>query len=94
MKQVAQVTILGQQYAFKSDTDPAAIERVADFVNERIGEVLSSGRTADSLSAAVLAFMNVAGQYLQLRDGNEAVLMQERLEKLLERLEEELPAQK
>ena len=92
MKQVAEVTILGQQYTFKSDTDPKAIEQVADFVNERIDEVISSGYTADTLGAAVLALMNVAGEYLQLRDGNEAVQVQQRLEKLLARLEDIVPS--
>lgn len=92
MKQVAQVTILGQQYTFKSDTDPKAIEKVADFVNSRIDEVISSGYTADTLNAAVLALMNVAGEYLQLREGSEAVKTQQRLEALLERLEEALPS--
>ena len=92
MKQVAQVKILGHQYTFKSDTDPKQIEQVAEFVNRRIDEVLSSGYTADTLSAAVLALMNVAGEYLQLRDGNEAVEMQQRIEKLLDRLDEAMPS--
>ena len=92
MKQVAQVEILGQQYTFKSDTDPQEIEKVAEFVNSRIDEVLSSGYTADTLGAAVLALMNVAGEYLQLRDGNEAVEMQQQLEKLLARLEGAVPS--
>lgn len=92
MKQVAEVTILGQQYTFKSNTDPKAIEQVADFVNDRIDEVLSSGYTADTLGAAVLALMNVAGEYLQLRDGNEAVQVQQRLEALLARLEDIVPS--
>ncbi len=92
MKQVAEVTILGQQYTFKSNTDPKAIEQVADFVNDRIDEVISSGYTADTLGAAVLALMNVAGEYLQLRDGNEAVQVQQRLEALLARLEDIVPS--
>ena len=92
MKQVAQVTILGQQYTFRTDADPKAIEQVADFVNSRIDEVISSGYSADTLGAAVLALMNVAGEYLQLRDGNEAVLMQDRLEKLLLKLDEAVPS--
>ncbi len=92
LKQVAQVTILGQQYTFKSNTDPKAIEETASFVNHRIDEVLSSGYAADTLSAAILALMNVAGEYLQLRDGNEAVVVRQRLEKLLDRLDEALPS--
>jgi cell division protein ZapA len=92
LKQVAQVTILGQQYTFKSDTDPREIEKVADFVNNRIDEVISSGYSADTLGAAVLALMNVAGEYLQLRDGNEAVEMKQRIEELLSRLEDAVPS--
>jgi len=92
LKQVAQVKILGHQYTFKSDTDPKKIEQVAEFVNNRIEEVLSSGYSADTLGAAVLALMNVAGEYLQLRDGNEAVEMQLRIEKLLARLEDAMPS--
>lgn len=92
MKQVAQVEILGQRYSFRSDTDPKEIEQVAAFVNSRIDEVFSSGRTADSLSAAILALMNVAGEYLQLKDGNEAVEAEQRLEELLQKLESELPS--
>ena len=92
MKQVAQVKILGHQYTFKSNTDPKKIEQVAEFVNNRIEEVLSSGYSADTLGAAVLALMNVAGEYLQLRDGNEAVEMQLRIEKLLARLEDAMPS--
>jgi len=92
LKQVAQVKILGHQYTFKSNTDPKKIEQVAEFVNNRIEEVLSSGYSADTLGAAVLALMNVAGEYLQLRDGNEAVEMQLRIEKLLARLEDAMPS--
>lgn len=67
MKQSVQVTILGQQYSIRSSKTPEQIRQVAAFVDERIAEVLTSGATANSVDAAVLAFLNVAGSYLDLQ---------------------------
>ena len=93
MKNVARVTILGQEYAFKTDADPEEIERIADFVNARIDEVVASGRGADTVGVVVLALMNVAGEYFQLINGggNNAGDVQSRLERLLSRVENALP---
>ena len=93
LKNVARVTILGQEYAFKTDADPEEIVRVADFVNGRIEEVVSSGRGADTVGVAVLALMNIAAEYLQLLNGESgnAGDIQGRLEQLLSRVEDALP---
>ncbi len=94
MKNVARVTILGQEYAFKTDADPEEIERIADFVNARIDEVVASGRGADTVGVVVLAMMNVAGEYFQVMNGagDNAGDVQGRLERLLSRVEEALPS--
>ena len=68
MKNVVQVTILGHKYAIKSDVPPEQTEAVAAFVNEKIKEVTTATGTIDSLQAMVLAFLNLAGDYLQLRE--------------------------
>lgn len=93
MKNVTRVTILGQEYAFKTDADPEEIERIADFVNSRIDEVVASGHGADTVGVVVLSLMNVAGEYFQLLngDGNNVGDVQSRLERLLSRVEEALP---
>ena len=93
LKNVARVTILGQEYAFKTDAASGEIERIADFVNARIDEVIASGRGADTVGVAVLALMNVAGEYFQVLngDGEKAGDVQGRLESLLTRVEEALP---
>lgn len=94
MKNVARVTILGQEYAFKTDADPEEIERIADFVNSRIDEVVASGRGADTVGVVVLALMNVAGEYFQLLNGDDNNVgdVQSRLERLLSRVEDVLPS--
>nr|WP_320113715.1 cell division protein ZapA [uncultured Desulfuromonas sp.] len=63
MKQSVRVTILGQDYSIRSSRSVEEVQKVAAYVDARIAEVLAVGATADTLGAAVLALMNVAGLY-------------------------------
>ncbi len=92
MKQVVQVTILGQQYSVKSEAAAEEVLRVAEFVNEKISEVVAANKTVDTLNTAVLALLNVSGAYIRLREGVAGQESQEeRLRRLLERLEKCCP---
>jgi len=100
LKQAVQVTVLGQQYTIRSAMAPEQVCRVADFVNEKIAEVVAASRSVDTLNTAVLALLNVGEAYLRLRDANrvsdEALTAQ--LQDLVARLEaacpESLPQEK
>lgn len=100
MKQAVQVTVLGQQYTIRSAMAPDQVCRVADFVNEKIAEVVAASRAVDTLNTAVLALLNVGEAYLRLRDAkqvsDEALTAQ--LQDLVARLEaacpESLPQEK
>lgn len=90
MKQSVEVTILGQPYVVRSAEPAEEVRRVASFVNDRLNEVMASGRSADTLAGAILALMNVSGLLLQqqevaARTGDEDV--NRRLRILLERLD-------
>ena len=93
MKHSVQVTILGQQYTVRSEASAEEVREVAAFVNDKISEVLTARKTADTLDAAVLALLNVAGAYLRLQ--NERPVCdegtEERLRHLLGRLEQACP---
>ena len=67
MKHTVRVTILGQDYSIRSSRSIDEVQKVAAFVDARIAEVLAVGATADSMNAAVLALMNVAGSYFELQ---------------------------
>ncbi|MCD6527784.1 MAG: cell division protein ZapA [Desulfuromonas sp.] len=67
MKQTVRVTILGQDYSIRSSRSIDEVQKVAAFVDARIAEVLAVGATADSMNAAVLALMNVAGSCFELQ---------------------------
>jgi cell division protein ZapA len=94
VKNAVHVTILGQQYTVKSEVDPAEVARVAAFVNEQLAEATSASRAGDTLNAAVLALMNVAGAYLQLRDqeGRRRQETEAYLSRLLDRLDRQCPS--
>ena len=88
MKQSVQVTILGQQYTVRSDSEPEEVRRVAEFVNQRINEAHLAARTANSLTAVVLALLNVAAELVQAQSQMPAGADGEgRLQRLLARVE-------
>jgi len=66
LKQAVQVTILGQHFTLRSEASPEEVERVVDFVKEKIGEVAAASRNNDSLNIAILALLNLAGTYLRI----------------------------
>lgn len=86
MKNVVHVNILGHQYAIRSVVESEAVEEAAAFVNGKISEVSSVGRAVDTHHAIVLAFLNVAGEFLREQEAHRRCT--EKLRKLLERLEE------
>jgi cell division protein ZapA len=87
LKRTVPVTILGQQYVVRSEASPEDVQRVAAFVNERIDEVAASARVADSLQTVVLALLNIAGAYLEIRGEESGGEIKGRLEALIDRLE-------
>lgn len=91
MKSLTRIAVLGQEYALRSDASAEEAEKVAAFVNERIEQVMSSRRGADTLGTVVLTLLNVAGEYLRLRESGGTAAMEERLQHLLDRVEAALP---
>lgn len=93
MKHAVQVTILGQQYTIRTAMAPEEVCRVADFVNDKIGEIVTASRAVDTLNTAVLALLNVSEAYLRLRDASrdEEARLETRLQELVMRLEKACP---
>ena len=96
MKQSVEVTILGQPYVVRSTESVEEVRRIASFVNDRLNEVMASGRSADTLASAILALMNVSGRLLRQQEtdalcGDEDV--NRRLRILLQRLDDQSAGQ-
>lgn len=67
MKQTVEIEILNQKYSIKSEADSAWVKEVADFVNKKIEDVITSKATLNKEKAAVLAALNIAGELLQFK---------------------------
>jgi len=65
---VHEVEIFGQTYSLRADADAEHVKRVAVLLDERMREVASAGRTVSSVQIAVLAALDIASEFIQLRD--------------------------
>lgn len=68
MKAVLEVNILEQKLLLKSNDDEEHIKKVAEYLNSKIEEVKQSSKTVSTLNIALLAAMNIAGDYFETRE--------------------------
>jgi len=61
------VEIFGQTYAVRGGEDPGYVERLAEYVDERMKEVSRTSGAVDSVRIAVLAALNLADECQRLR---------------------------
>ena len=64
---LTQVDIYGQQYTLRGTGDPQYIKSLAKYVDSKMKEVSEGTPTVDSLKVAVLAAVNIADEFFQLK---------------------------
>ena len=65
------VTIMDQEYTVNTTASPEYIEKLSNFLNDKMSEIKESGIEKDSqLRIAVLAAMNIADEFFQIKDKN------------------------
>lgn len=67
MKKTTEISIMGQKFMIRSESNDDYVQEVAVFVDEKINEVMSSTKSVASLNVAILAAMNIADEYLKFR---------------------------
>ena len=83
------VLIFGREYEFDAGgLTPLEVQSLAAFVDERMREISNDLSLVDTQKIAVLAAVNIAHDYLQLRDkgqgkGEDVSLQLESLEQIL-----------
>ena len=69
------LTIYGQDYPVRGKVDVEQLKRIASLVNDRMQEVGANMSSSVAVhKIAVLAAMNIAGEYLEYRDEHEGLL--------------------
>ena len=74
--QLIQVEIYGQSYNLRGGGDPAYIQELAAYVDGKMSEIAAGSSTVDSLKVAILAALNIADEYHQIRRDSEKQRME------------------
>lgn len=64
-KHTLRVTILNEEYAIRSDTPPENARAVADYLDQAIRKVMSTGAVVDSNRAVVLAALQMTAELFE-----------------------------
>jgi cell division protein ZapA len=93
-RSVVEVEIYGQRYPLRTDGDEDYVRSLAAHVDRRMREVAESTSTVDSLKVAILAALNIADEYFQLKLEQDRIddLISERTQAIAGLLEQELGA--
>ena len=90
------MTIFGDEYSIKGDVDGETTKKVAEYVNKTMEEIQSGIASKDKLKIAVLSALNIAGELLDCKAKHEDCVkkldeVQERVNRLAKRIEENVP---
>lgn len=69
------VTICGEEYTFVAEESPAYMQKVASYVSEKMGDVLSSAKVGRT-DAAVLTAANIADELFKAQQASEQLRSQ------------------
>ena len=72
MKKTTEISIMGQKFSIRSESNDDYVQEVAGFVDEKIVEVMTSTKSVASLNVAILAAMNIADEYFKFRRERES----------------------
>jgi len=91
---VLKINIYGTEYPIKSDaqTDPEYIQKVADYVDQKMREIEKNTQAKSSLKVAILAALNITDELFQERGSRQSSLneMENRIRNITDSLEQRL----
>lgn len=92
MKKTTEVSIMGQKFMVKSDSDDDYVGEVAVFVDQKINEVIQNTKSVASLNVAILAAMNIADEYFRFRRdrGEKFQTVEKKIQDLIELIDIQL----
>lgn len=91
-KHAARVTILNEEFTIRSDTPPEHTKAVAQYLDQAIRKIMSSGAVIESNRAVVLAALQITAELFDARAN--AVSTNEAIQELSEYVRPLLPPSK
>ncbi|MEG3641486.1 cell division protein ZapA [Magnetococcus sp. PR-3] len=86
MAEMIEVTILGQHFKLRTDTGNDYVHELAEYVETLVEELRSQSRAASTDRVALMAALQIADRYFQLRQQSEGnkELANGRIQRLIE----------
>ncbi len=86
MKKAVEVTIMGQKFLVRSESDEEYVDKIAKYVDGKVNEVLANTKSIASIQVALLAAMNIADEYFKFRQEKEKTLkkVEKKIEDMIE----------
>ena len=75
-ERLVEIKVFGQIYTVKTDAGEEHIQRVAQYVNEKIDEVIKNTKSVSTLNVAILTALNIADDLLKEREKRLALLQE------------------
>jgi len=73
-ERVVEIKVFGQTFSVKTDSDEDHLQAVAQYVNEKMEEVLKKTKSVSSLNVAILTALNIADDLLKEKEQRKALL--------------------
>lgn len=67
-ERLVEIKVFGQTYTVKTDAEEDHIQKVAQYVNEKMEEVLKKTRSVSTLNVAILTALNIADDLIRERE--------------------------
>lgn len=71
MKKQVEIKVMGQKFTVRSDSTEEYVNEVAQYVDEKINEVMRSTKAVASLNVVILAAMNIADEFMKFKQTKE-----------------------
>lgn len=87
MGETVKIEVFGQEYSIKSDNgDEDHVKMIAQYVNEKIKDILSNTEVTIRLDVAILAALDVAHDYFSLKEDHDKLIeaIESRSKKLIQ----------
>lgn len=74
MKKAIEVTIMGQKFMIRSDSSEEYVNKIAGFVDKKVGDILKATKSVGSAQVALLAAMNIADEFFKYQEDKTVLL--------------------
>lgn len=88
-KKTFDLTILNQKFTLKTESDEKRVKAVADYVNKKMHEIVSSNKATATANVAILTALNIADDLFSLKERRRTQTSQwmEKVKGLIEQIE-------